>query len=153
MATYATKASDIARRWLLVDADGQVLGRMASEVASLLKGKHKPNYVPYLDLGDPIVIINARRFRVTGRKREQKSYFRHSNYPGGAKFTTFADRMKKDPSGVVRDAVWGMLPKGPLGRKMIQKLKIYDGPEHPHQAQMPKPYQLGRRLMQQGNEE
>ena len=150
MATYATKASEISRQWHLVDAKGQVLGRMASEVAYLLRGKHKPNYVPYLDVGDHVVIINAESFLITGRKREQKSYFRHSGYPGGAKFTTLADRMDRRPTEVVRDAVRGMLPKGPLGRQMLRKLKIYAGPDHPHQAQTPKPFKLGERMMQVG---
>ena len=147
MATYATKASDISRQWYLVDAEGQILGRMASEVAYLLRGKHKPNYVPYLDVGDHVVIINAASFRTTGRKMEQKKYFRHSGYPGGAKFTRLADRMGKDPSEVVREAVKGMLPKGPLGRQMLRKLKIYAGVDHPHEAQMPKPHKLGGKMM------
>lgn len=147
MATYATKASEISRQWYLVDAEGQILGRMASEVAYLLRGKHKPNYVPYLDVGDHVVIINAASFRVTGRKMEQKTYFRHSGYPGGAKYTSLADRMAKDPAEVVRAAVKGMLPKGPLGRQMLRKLKVYAEGEHPHQAQLPKPYKLGGKMM------
>ena len=150
MATHATKASEVSRQWHLVDAEGQVLGRMASEVAYLLRGKHKPNYVPYLDVGDHVVIINAASFLVTGRKREQKTYFRHSGYPGGAKFTTLAERMEKKPADVVRDAVKGMLPKGPLGRQMLRKLKIYAGPDHPHEAQSPKPFKLGGRMMKVG---
>lgn len=144
MPTYATKASDISRGWHLVDAEGQILGRLASEIAVLLMGKHKPNYVPYLDLGDHVVVVNAAKFRVTGRKKQKKTYFRHSGYIGGVKITTLADRMAKNPSEVIRDAVWGMLPKGPLGRQMVRKLKIYAGPEHPHQAQGVTPYLLGR---------
>ena len=147
MPTHATKASEISRQWHLVDAEGQTLGRMASEVAYLLRGKHKPNYVPYLDVGDHVVIVNAASFRITGRKMERKTYFRHSGYPGGAKFTTLAERMAKDPAEVVRAAVRGMLPKGPLGRQMLRKLKVYAGGEHPHEAQMPRPYKLGRRMM------
>ncbi|MFB3909948.1 MAG: 50S ribosomal protein L13 [Candidatus Eisenbacteria bacterium] len=147
MATYATKASDIARQWHVIDAEGQVLGRLASEAAYLLRGKHKPNYVPYLDVGDHVIIVNAAKFRLTGRKMEQKTYFHHTGYPGGARVRGVAFRMKKHPSEVVRDAVWGMLPKGPLGRQMIRKLKIYEGPEHPHVAQQAKPFELGRRMM------
>ncbi|MBM3288187.1 MAG: 50S ribosomal protein L13 [Candidatus Eisenbacteria bacterium] len=143
MSTYATKASDVVRQWLLVDADGQILGRLASEVAYLLRGKGKPGYVPYLDMGDHVVVINAGKFRVTGRKMEQKTYFRHTGYIGGGRMTTMADRMAKHPSEVIRDAVWGMLPKGPLGRQMVRKLKIYEGPDHPHQAQMPRVHKLG----------
>lgn len=153
MATYATKASDITRSWYVVDADGKILGRMASEIAYLLRGKHKPNYVPHLDGGDHVVVINAAKLQVTGRKREQKTYFRHSGWPGGAKYTRLADRMKKHPGEVIRDAVRGMLPKGPLGRQMLRKLKTYDGPEHPHKAQMPRPFELGRRMMMIGKEE
>lgn len=140
MATHATKASEIARQWYVVDAEGQVLGRMASDVAYLLKGKHKPNYVPYLDLGDHVVIINAGKIRLTGRKLEKKTYFRHTGYIGGVRWTTLGKRMEKEPAEVIRDAVWGMLPKGPLGRQMIRKLKIYVGSDHPHQAQMAKPF-------------
>ena len=147
MATYATKASEVSRQWHVVDADGQVLGRMASEVAYLLRGKHKPNYVPYLDVGDHVVIINAASFRMTGRKMEQKTYFRYSGYPGGAKFTSLTQRMKKAPTEVVRAAIKGMLPKGPLGRQMLRKLKVYARADHPHQAQMPKPFKLGGRMM------
>jgi large subunit ribosomal protein L13 len=120
---------------------------MASEVAYLLRGKHKPYYVPYLDVGDHVIIINAGHFRTTGRKMERKTYFRHSGYPGGAKYTSLAERMKKDPAEVVRAAVRGMLPKGRLGRQMLRKLKVYAGGEHPHEAQMPKPYKLGERMM------
>jgi len=140
MATYATKASDIARQWYVVDAEGQVLGRMASDVAYLLKGKHKPNYVPYLDLGDHVIIVNAEKIRLTGRKLEKKTYFRHTGYIGGVRTTTLAKRMQKHADEVIRDAVWGMLPKGPLGRQMIRKLKIYVGPNHPHEAQAAKPF-------------
>jgi large subunit ribosomal protein L13 len=147
MATYATKASDVTRQWHVVDADGQILGRLASEVAYLLRGKHKPLYVPYLDIGDHVIVLNAAKVRVTGRKRTDKTYFRHTGYIGGVKISTFEERMKKHPSEVIRDAVWGMLPKGPLGRQMIRKLKIYDGGEHQQQAQLPKPFALGNRMM------
>ncbi len=143
MVTYATKAKDVSRRWFLVDADGQILGRMASEVAALLRGKWNPLYVPYLDVGDHVIIVNAARVRLTGRKLEQKTYFHHTGHPGGARVERLSHRMQKDPDEVVRDAVWGMLPKGPLGRQMIRKLKIYKGATHPHVAQQAVPYTLG----------
>lgn len=145
MATTATKASEISRQWILIDAEGLILGRMASDAAYLLRGKHKPNYVPYLDVGDHVVIVNASKVRVTGRKLEKKTYFRHTGYIGGVKISTLAQRMEKHPSEVIRDAVWGMLPKGPLGRQMIRKLKIYDGPDHPHEAQQVTAHRLDAR--------
>ncbi|MCA9754258.1 MAG: 50S ribosomal protein L13 [Candidatus Eisenbacteria bacterium] len=144
MSTYATKAKDVQRRWFLVDADGETLGRLASEVAYLLRGKHNPMYVPYLDTGDHVVVVNASRIRVTGRKLEDKYYFRHTGYPGGARTTTLSVRLQKEPGEVIRDAVKGMLPKGPLGRQMLRKLKVYDGPEHKQEAQQPVPYELGK---------
>ena len=147
MATHATKASEIARGWFLVDADDQILGRLASQVAYVLRGKHKPNYVPYLDTGDHVIVVNATRVRVTGNKLETKTYFRHTGYMGGARVSTLGQRMAKHPSEVIRDAVQGMLPKGPLGRQMLRKLKIYDGPEHPHVAQQSVPLALDDRRM------
>lgn len=152
MRTHATRASEVTREWHLVDAEGQILGRMASEVAYLLRGKHKPIYVPYLDVGDHVVIVNAASFRVSGRKMQQKTYFRHTGWPGGARFRSLADRMKKRPEEVVRDTVRGMLPKGPLGRQMLRKLKVYGGPDHPHQAQGPVPYLFdGKRMRGAGD--
>lgn len=147
MATYATKASDVTRQWHLVDADGEILGRLASEVAYLLRGKHKPNYAPYLDMGDHVIVVNAAKVRVTGRKRSDKKYFHHTGYIGGVRVFSMEERMRKHPSEVIRDAVWGMLPKGPLGRQMIRKLKIYDGAEHRQSAQMPRPFALGSKMM------
>ena len=144
MSTYATKAKDVQRRWFLVDADGETLGRLASEVAYLLRGKHNPMYVPYLDTGDHVVVVNASRIRVTGRKLENKYYFRHTGYPGGARRSTLSVRLQKEPGEVIRDAVKGMLPKGPLGRQMIRKLRIYDGPQHEQTAQQPVAYALGK---------
>ena len=144
MSTYATKAKDVQRRWFLVDADGETLGRLASEVAYLLRGKHNPLYVPYLDTGDHVVIVNASRIRVTGKKLEDKYYLRHTGYPGGQRRATLGNRLQKEPGEVIRDAVKGMLPKGPLGRQMIRKLKVYDGPEHKQEAQVPVPYALGK---------
>jgi large subunit ribosomal protein L13 len=143
MGTYATKAKDVNRRWFLVDAEGETLGRMASEVACLLRGKWNPLYVPYLDTGDHVIIVNAEKTVFTGRKLQQKTYFRHSGWLGSGRLVKLADRMKKEPEEVVRDAVWGMLPKGPLGRQMIRKLKIYRGTKHRHEAQQPIPYPLG----------
>ena len=143
MGTYATKAKDINRRWFLVDAEGQTVGRMASEIACLLRGKWNPLYVPYLDTGDHVIVINAERVVFTGRKLQQKTYFRHTGWLGHGRFERLADRMKKEPEEVVREAVWGMLPKGPLGRQMIRKLNIYRGPTHPHQAQQAVPFTLG----------
>jgi large subunit ribosomal protein L13 len=143
MGTYATRAKDVDRRWFLVDAEGQTVGRMASEIACLLRGKWNPLYVPYLDTGDHVIVINAERAVFTGRKLQQKTYFRHTGWLGHGRFERLVDRMKKEPDEVVRDAVWGMLPKGPLGRQMIRKLNIYRGPTHPHEAQQAVPYTLG----------
>ena len=143
MGTYATKAGDITRLWYLVDADGQTLGRLASEVAALLRGKWKPLTCPYLDVGDHVVVVNAEKFRLTGRKMVQKTYFRHSGYIGSGRLIPIRARLKKEPAEVVRDAIWGMLPHNRLGRQMIRKLKVYAGPDHPHEAQRPIPIKLG----------
>ena len=142
MPTYSPKASDIQRAWLLVDADGLVLGRLATEVASRLRGKHKPTFAPHLDTGDFVVVVNAARVVVTSDKAEKKLIRRHSGYPGGLKEQTLGDLMAKRPEEVIRRAVKGMLPKGPLGRHMLRKLKIYAGPTHPHSAQQPQPLEL-----------
>ena len=136
MKTYSTKASDIKREWWVIDAAGKTLGRLSSEVARLLRGKHKPIYTPWLDTGDYVVVINAEKVRVTGKKAKQKRYYRHSGYPGGIKSVTFADLIKTHPTRVIEHAVKGMLPKGPLGRAMLKKLKVYAGPTHPHQSQI-----------------
>lgn len=137
MKTYSTKAKDIDRQWWLVDAADKTLGRVATEAANLLMGKHKPLYAPYIDTGDYVVVINAARVRVTGKKAEQKTYYRHSGYPGGLKSRTFAELLGKDPTRVIELAVRGMLPDGNLGRAMFKKLRVYAGDEHPHQAQTP----------------
>lgn len=142
--TYATKAGDIQRRWFLIDADGAVLGRLASEVAGILRGKHNPLFTTHLDTGDHVVVVNASRVRVTGRKLEKKVYFHYTGYPGGGRFASLAQRMQKDPDDVIREAVRGMLPKGPLGRQMLRKLKIYKGADHPHTAQQPVSFELGK---------
>jgi large subunit ribosomal protein L13 len=136
MKTYSTKASDIKREWHVIDASGRTLGRLASEVAQLLRGKHKPMYVPHLDTGDYVIVINADKVRVTGNKAKQKLYYRHSGYRGGLKSTSLAEMMESHPTRVIEHAVRGMLPKGPLGRAMLKKLKVYAGPKHPHQAQV-----------------
>jgi len=138
MRTYVPKKDEIQREWLVVDASNQVLGRLASEVARLLRGKHKPQYTPYLDTGDFVVVVNAQRIRLTGRKKEQKVYYRHSGYPGGLRQETAREMLEKYPERLIRRAVWGMLPKNRLGRKLYRKLKVYRGPEHPHEAQQPK---------------
>jgi large subunit ribosomal protein L13 len=140
--TYTPKADDIQRAWFVVDADGLVLGRMATEVARVLRGKHKPTYAPHMDTGDHVVVVNAARVVVTAGKAEKKVIRRHSGYPGGLKEQTLADVLAKKPEEAVRRAVKGMLPKGPLGRQMIRKLKIYAGPTHPHSAQQPRQLDL-----------
>ncbi len=143
MGTYATKAGDIQRSWYLINADGQVLGRFASEIASILRGKWKTETCPYLDVGDHVVVINAAKVRTTGKKLWKKTYFRHSGYIGGGRQTPLRVRMEKEPDEVLRDAVRGMLPHTRLGRQMIRKLRIYAGSEHPHEAQRPIPYKTG----------
>lgn len=136
MRTYSTKSSDIRREWRVIDASDKVLGRLATEVACLLRGKHKSIYVPHLDTGDYVIVVNAKKVRVTGRKAKQKVYYKHSGYPGGLKLTTFEEMMETYPSRVIKYAVKGMLPKNALGRAMLKKLKVYDGPNHPHGAQV-----------------
>lgn len=137
MKTYATKPKDIQRRWYLVDAEGVVLGRLASTVAQLLRGKHKPRFAPYLDCGDHVIVLNAAKVRLTGKKAEQKRYFRHTGYMGHAKFIPFATMLARHPERVIELAVKGMLPKNDLGRSLRRKLKVYAGPEHPHETQRP----------------
>ena len=138
MRTYSTKEADIERKWHVIDASGQTLGRLASQVARLLRGKHKPIYAPHLDTGDYVIVLNAARVRVTGRKGEQKIYYRHSQYPGGLKSTSFDKMIKTHPTRPLEFAVKGMLPHNPLGRAMFKKLKVYASDIHPHQAQVAK---------------
>jgi large subunit ribosomal protein L13 len=140
--TYVVKEEDITRKWVLIDAAGQTLGRLASEIACILKGKHKPVYTPYLDVGDYVVVINADQVAVTGRKMEQKMYYRHTGYPGGIRELNLRDMMERHPTHALKAAVKGMLPKNRLGRRMIKKLKVYAGPGHPHQAQQPEAWEL-----------
>ena len=142
MKTYAVKASEIERSWWVVDATDQTLGRLATRIATLLEGKHKPIYSPHLDTGDHVVVVNAGRIRVTGDKLRQKSYFRHSGYMGGAKHIPFTEMREKHPERVIELAVKGMLPKNALGKQMRKKLKVYAGAEHPHQAQQPEPLNI-----------
>src|SRR3989441_5458885 len=143
MKTYAPKPQDIERRWYVVDADGVVLGRLASEVAKILKGKHKPIYAPHADVGDHVIVVNAKRIRLTGGKENKKIAYRHSGYPGGLTETVYADLLRERPSFVVEKAVKGMLPHNRLGRQIARKLQVYDGPDHPHAAQQPIPLKLG----------
>ena len=137
--SYYPKASEIERKWVLVDANGQYLGRLASEIARVILGKHKPNFTPGVDTGDFVIVVNAERVRVTGNKMEAKMYYRHSGYPGGLKVVSLRQQLATHPDRVLRHAVWGMLPHNKVGREMIKKLKIYSGPHHPHAAQNPKP--------------
>jgi len=140
--TYVTKPSEVEREWFVVDAEGKTLGRLATEIARILRGKHKPNYSPSVDVGDYVIVVNAERVQVTGRKLDQKIYYRHSGYPGGLKQIALRDLLARHPTRVIEHAVRGMLPKNALGRRMFKKLKVYAGPEHPHQAQRPKPLEL-----------
>ena len=140
--TYSPKQEDIRREWFVIDAKDQTLGRLASQVAVLLRGKHKPMFTPHMDTGDFVIIVNADKIRVTGKKLDQKVYYRYSGYPGGVKARTLREQLARNPERVIRLAVRGMLPKNRLGRHMIRKLKIYAGDKHPHQAQQPKPYTI-----------
>ena len=142
MSTFAAKPHEVKREWHLVDASGKVLGRLAVEIARRLRGKHKPEFTPHVDTGDFIVVVNAGKLRVTGNKAEQKTYYRHSTYPGGVYSTTFAKMQARFPTRALEIAVKGMLPKGPLGYAMFKKLKVYAGGEHPHSAQQPKTLEL-----------
>jgi large subunit ribosomal protein L13 len=137
MKTYLTKPAEVERQWYVVDAEGKTLGRLASEIAKILRGKHKPIYSPSVDCGDYVIVLNADKFSVTGRRLDQKTYYRHSGYPGGISSITLREQLEKHPTRPLEAAVKGMLPKNPLGRQMLKKLKLYTGTEHPHQAQQP----------------
>ncbi len=137
MKTYMVSEADIQRKWYVVDAEGKTLGRLASEIAKILRGKHKPIFTPFLDTGDYVIVVNAEKIKVTGKKLNQKIYYRHSAYVGGMKQTVLKDMLAKHPERVLEYAVKGMLPKGPLGRQMYRKLFVYAGPEHKHAAQKP----------------
>jgi large subunit ribosomal protein L13 len=138
MKTSSTKPADIKREWYIVDAEGKTLGRLASGIAKILKGKHKVYYSPHLDCGDFVVVLNAAKIHVTGKKLDEKKYYHHSGYPGGMKTTVLRTQLEKHPDRVIKAAVWGMLPKGRLGREIFKKLKVYRGIEHRHVAQKPK---------------
>ncbi|HEX7056235.1 MAG TPA: 50S ribosomal protein L13 [Bacilli bacterium] len=140
--TYMANANNIERKWYVIDAAGKTLGRLASEAASILRGKHKPTFTPHVDSGDFVVIINAEKIELTGKKRENKMYRRHSGYPGGLKSISAGDLLKTKPERVIEHAVYGMLPKNKLGEKLKLKLKVYAGSEHPHQAQQPEVWEL-----------
>jgi large subunit ribosomal protein L13 len=142
MRTFIPKKDDIDQKWWLIDAEGRVLGRLATEVADLIRGKKKPQFTSHLDTGDFVVVVNAEKIKVTGRKLEQKKYYSHSLYPGGIKEESLKDLLARKPEEVIKKAVWGMVPKGKLGRALYKKLKVYRGPSHPHEAQNPQEYKF-----------
>lgn len=142
MKTYVANPNEIDRKWHLVDANGKVLGRLASQVATILRGKNKAIYSPHLDAGDHVVIINAEKIRVTGKKAASKTYFRHTGYPGGSRFETFAKLLEKAPERILEKAIKGMLPHNTLGQRMYKKLRVYAGESHPHEAQKPEKLEL-----------
>jgi large subunit ribosomal protein L13 len=142
MKTYNAKPGEVAREWYVVDAEGQTLGRLATQIADALRGKRKPQYTPHVDTGDFVVVVNAEKIAVTGNKLDQKRYYRHSGYPGGLRSRTLREQLERRPTEVVRTAVKGMLPKNRLARQQLTKLKVYAGPEHPHTAQNPRPLTL-----------
>ena len=142
MKSYMARPLEVERKWYVVDAEGQTLGRLATEIATILRGKNKPQYTPHVDTGDFVVVVNAEKVAVTGRKAEQKVYRRHSGYPGGLKETSYEQLMERRPTEILRRAVKGMMPKNRLARQQLRKLKIYAGPEHPHAAQNPQPYEV-----------
>ncbi|ACU93902.1 LSU ribosomal protein L13P [Cryptobacterium curtum DSM 15641] len=143
LKTYYAKPNEVEREWVLIDAKDQILGHVAVKAATILKGKHKPQYTPHVDTGDFVVIVNADKVQLSGTKAAKKEYFRHSGYPGGLKSETFAEAMQKHPERVIEHAVKGMLPKNTLGRAMGKKLKVYAGPDHPHAAQQPREIKMG----------
>ena len=142
MRTFSPKPTDIQRAWLVVDGQDAVIGRLATEVARILRGKHKPIFAPHMDTGDFVIVVNAAKVRMTSNKGERQMVYRHTGYPGGLRQNTYGELLEKKPEEAVRRAVRGMLPKGPLGRAMLKKLKVYAGPDHPHEAQQPQPFAL-----------
>jgi large subunit ribosomal protein L13 len=142
MKTYVPKKEDIEQRWRLVNAEGKILGRLASEIAILLRGKDKPQFADFVDTGDFVVVINAEKVKVTGKKLDNKVYYSHSQYPGGIKAEVLKDLLAREPEEAIRRAVWGMIPKNKLGRRVFKKLKVYRGPQHPHEAQNPQEYRF-----------
>lgn len=143
MKTESAKPGQVQRDWYVVDADGVVLGRLASQIASILRGKNKPTFTPHVDTGDFVIVVNAEKVRVTGKKERNKRYWHYTGYPGGERSITVEKQRQEHPERIIAHAVKGMLPKGPLGRRMFKKLKVYQGPAHPHAAQQPKPLTLG----------
>jgi large subunit ribosomal protein L13 len=144
MKTYNAKPGEVERRWYVVDADGQTLGRLATHIADTLRGKRKAQYTPHIDTGDFVIVVNAEKVQVTGNKLDQKRYYRHSGHPGGLRSRTLREQLDRRPTEVIRKAVKGMLPKNRLARQQLNKLKVYAGPDHPHEAQAPKPLEVGR---------
>jgi len=142
LKTYIANPEEVEQKWLLVDANGQVLGRLASQVATILRGKHKPIFSPHMDVGDHVVIINADKIRVTGKKASTKRYYRHTGYPGGLRSDSFEQLMQKAPEQILKKAIWGMMPHNKLGKKMVKKLRVYAGEAHPHEAQKPEKIEL-----------
>ena len=142
MKTWNAKPGAVERRWVVVDAEGQTLGRLATQIAETLRGKNKPQYTPHVDTGDFVVVVNAEKIHVTGQKLDQKMYYRHSGYPGGLRSRTLREQLERRPTEVIRKAVKGMLPRNRLGRAQLGKLKVYAGPEHPHTAQSPQPMEV-----------
>lgn len=142
MKTFVPKNDKVERKWWLVNAEGRVLGRLATEIATLLRGKKKPEFADFCDTGDFVIVVNAEKIRVTGRKLEEKIYYSHSGYPGGLKSESLKDLLRDKPEEVIRRAVWGMIPKNKLGRRVFKKLKVYRGPHHPHEAQNPQEYRF-----------
>ncbi len=142
MSTYTPKPGEIARNWHVIDAEDVILGRLASQVATLLRGKHKPTFAPHVDQGDFVVVINASKIALSGNKRDASMRYSHSGHPGGLKFVSIGTLLEKDPRKAVEKAVWGMLPKNKLARQQLSKLKVYAGPEHPHAAQKPEPFEI-----------
>jgi large subunit ribosomal protein L13 len=143
--TFVPKKQDLEKKWWLINAEGRILGRLATEIAVLLRGKNNPKFAPHLDCGDFVIVINAEKVKVTGKKQEQKKYYSHSGYPGGLKEHTFDEMLMKRPEEIIKKAVWGMIPKNKLGRAVFKKLKVYQGPEHPHEAQNPQEYSFQER--------
>jgi len=140
--TYVTKPSEVEREWFIVDAEGKTLGRLASEIAKILRGKHVPTFTPHADMGFGVIVVNAEKIRVTGKKLDEKMYYRHSGYIGGLKVRSLRQMLERNPERVIAHAVWGMLPKNRLGRKLFRRLKVYAGPDHPHKAQKPEPLEM-----------
>ena len=142
MRTYSPKPGDVQRQWHVIDAQDVVLGRLAVQTANLLRGKHKPTFAPHMDMGDFVVVVNAEKVALSGNKRADKLAYRHSGYPGGLRSIPIGELLEKDARKAIEKAVWGMLPKNKLGRAMLKKLKVYSGPDHPHTAQQPKPFEI-----------